>query len=167
MIPEGLNGRTTVWDDPIEEYRCGKQQIIPCLDMHDPLDLVIIMIGSNDLKRRYTVSAQDIANGAGLILERTLQHSCCFRDEKPKVLFMCPPPLGDISKGIFKYEFGGGEEKSHQLHTHYERVAEKYGVPYLNAGAYVHSSERDGAHLEADQHAILGKVVAEKVREIL
>ena len=78
VIPEGLNGRTTVWNDPIEEYRCGKDQIIPCLDSHAPLDLVIIMVGTNDLKRRYTVSAQDIANGVGIIVDKTFHQAGAF-----------------------------------------------------------------------------------------
>ena len=66
VIDEGLNGRTTVWDDPIEEYRYGKQHLIPLLDTHAPLDLVVIFLGTNDLKSRYDLTAQDVSFGAGL-----------------------------------------------------------------------------------------------------
>ncbi len=166
VIPSGLNGRTSVWDDPIEEYRCGKDQIIPTLDIYDPLDLVIIFVGTNDLKVRYTVSAQDIANGVAIIVDKTLHHEGCFLEGGPKVLLICPPPLGPVENGIFAEMFGGNVEKSKKLPTYFEGVAKTYGTYYLDAGQYVHSSEEDGLHLQADQHAILGKVVADKVKEI-
>jgi len=166
VIPDGLNGRTSVWDDPIEEYRCGKDQIIPSLDVHDPLDLVIIFVGTNDLKVRYTVSAQDIANGVGIIVDKTLHHAGCFGEGGPKVLLICPPPLGPIENGVFADMFEGNVEKSKKMPKFFEAVANTYGTYYLNAGEYVHSSEEDGLHLQADQHAILGKVIANKVKEI-
>ena len=65
VIEKGLNRRTTVWDDPIEGYKNGKTCLFPCIETHKPLDLVIILLGTNDLKMRFSVSAYDIANGAG------------------------------------------------------------------------------------------------------
>ncbi len=63
VIEEGLNGRTTVWDDPIEGYKSGKEYLIPCLELHKPLDLVAILLGTNDLKTRFGLSAYDVAEG--------------------------------------------------------------------------------------------------------
>ncbi|MCW5845462.1 MAG: hypothetical protein KIT77_29690, partial [Caldilinea sp.] len=63
VIEEGLNGRTTVWNDPIEGYKNGRDYLIPCLETHRPLDLVIILLGTNDLKKRFSLSAYDIAQG--------------------------------------------------------------------------------------------------------
>ena len=53
IVEEGLNGRTTVWDDPLEPFRSGKELLAPCLMTHEPIDLVIVMLGTNDLKRRF------------------------------------------------------------------------------------------------------------------
>ncbi len=61
VIEEGPNGRTTLWDDPIEGYKNGKEYLIPCLESHRPIDLVVMMLGTNDLKIRFSVPAYDIA----------------------------------------------------------------------------------------------------------
>ena len=167
VIPEGLNGRTSVWDDPIEEYRCGKDQIIPCLDSHAPLDLVIIMVGTNDLKCRYTVSAQDIANGVGIIVDKTLHQAGAFGEGGPQVLLICPPPLGPVENGVFADMFEGNVEKSKKMPKFFEAVAKTYGVEYFDAGTVVKSSEEDGLHLQADQHAILGHEIGKIVKKIM
>lgn len=167
VIQEGLNGRTTVWDDPIEEYRCGKQHIIPLLDTHAPLDLVIIMIGTNDLKARYTVTAQDIANGAALILDRTLSQVSAFSLKGPQVLFITPPPLGAIENGVFKFMFEGNRKKSVQMAEFYEDVSETRGIPYFDAGTVAKPSDIDGLHMDAESHFALGKAVAIEVKKIL
>lgn len=164
VLNEGLNGRTTVWNDPIEEYRCGKDQIIPALDICAPLDLVIIMIGTNDLKVRYSVSAQDIANGAALILDKTLNQVGAFRNNTPKVLFVCPPPLGPVENGVFSEMFKGNYEKSTQLSKYYCAVAESRNVAFFDAGTVVKSSDEDGLHLQDDQHKLLGEAIATVVK---
>ena len=70
VIPEGLNGRTTVWPDPWEgEHKSGKTYLIPCLESHYPIDLVVMMLGTNDLKHRFGLSAWDIARGAQTLVE--------------------------------------------------------------------------------------------------
>ncbi|MGX8715658.1 MAG: SGNH/GDSL hydrolase family protein [Lachnospiraceae bacterium] len=167
VITEGLGGRTTVWDDPIEEYRCGKDQIIPCMESHGPLDLVIIFLGTNDLKARYTVTARDIANSACLLADKALHDTAAFRDQKPRVLLICPPPLGPVENGTFRYEFQGGREKSLGLYEQFRIIADSCQVPCINAGDYVHSSQADGVHLDLDQHEILGRKLAEIVRDML
>jgi len=96
VIEEGLNGRTTVWDDPIEGYKNGKEYLIPCLETHRPLDLVAMLLGTNDLKVRFSLSAYDIANGAGVVVD-IVQRSGAGPDEgAPKVLLMAPPPVGKL-----------------------------------------------------------------------
>lgn len=167
VINEGLNGRTTVWDDPIEEYRCGKDMLLPLMDTAAPLDLVIIMVGTNDLKIRFGVPAGDVANGAGLLVEKALARVGDFSDGIPKVLLICPPRLGPVARTHFGPMFGGSEEKSAQLWPFFQGVAQKYGVAVLNADDIIRSSEIDGLHLDADQHEKLGKAVAAKVRELI
>ena len=167
ILNEGLNGRTTVWDDPIEEYRCGKDQIIPAMDIAAPIDLMIIFVGSNDLKNRYRVTAEDIGNSVGLLVDKAIFQVGAFGAGGTKILVIAPPALGDLSSSIFGEMFRGNEEKSERMGACIEAVAASRGVEFLDAGKFIKSSDKDGLHLEADQHKILGEVVAEKIKDIL
>src|SRR5210317_1873174 len=69
IIEEGLNGRTTVWDDPIEGFKNGMSYLIPCIESHKPINLITIMLGTNDLKIHFSVSAHDIAESVGVLIE--------------------------------------------------------------------------------------------------
>lgn len=166
VIEEGLNGRTTVWDDPIEGYKNGHTYLIPCLATHAPLDLVAIMLGTNDLKRRFSLGAFDIAEGAG-VLVRTVQQSEAGRAGlAPLVLLICPPPLAAMT-GDTAELFEGGLEKSYRLAEHYARVAQELGCAFMDAGTVIRTSEIDGVHFEPEAHYALGRAVAAKIREIL
>ncbi len=167
VINEGLNGRTTVWDDPLEEYRCGKDYLPVAMMTDAPFELLIIMLGTNDLKTRFNVHPYDIAEGAGLLIQRALARPDTFVNGKPRILLVCPPRLGPISERPFGAMFGGSEEKSVQLGTYYRVVAERYGVGYLNADDFVKSSDIDALHLDPDQHEILGKKIAAKVKTMI
>jgi lysophospholipase L1-like esterase len=165
IIEEGLNGRTTVWDDPIEGYKNGKEYLIPCLQSHKPIDLVIIMLGTNDLKMRFSVPAYDIANGAGVLVD-TVQKSDAGPDEgSPKVLLVAPPPVAKLTE--FAEMFEGADAKSRRFSEHYRRVAEEYECEFLDALEVIVSSDIDGIHFEIGEHQKLGKVVAGIVRRIL
>jgi lysophospholipase L1-like esterase len=137
------------------------------MDAAAPIDLIIIFVGTNDLKVRYTVSAQDIANGAAILVRKALGQVGAFTGGVPKVILVGPPPLGQVSNGIFKLMFGGNEEKSKQLGVHYKIVAEACGVEYFDAGPVAKSSTADGLHLDADQHERLGKALAGPVKKII
>jgi lysophospholipase L1-like esterase len=165
VIEEGLNGRTTVWDDPIEGYKNGKSYLIPCLETHKPIDLVIILLGTNDLKVRFSVSAFDIANGAGVLVDIVQKSAAGPGDAAPQVLLLAPPPVARLSG--FAEMFEGAEGKSHKFAEHYARVAQERGCAFLNTGQVIESSDLDGIHLEASEQAKLGRSVAAKVRELL
>jgi lysophospholipase L1-like esterase len=165
VIEEGLNGRTTVWDDPIEGHKNGKEYLIPCLETHRPIDLVVLMLGVNDLKKRFSVSAFDIAHSVGVLLDVIAKSVAGPAGAAPKVLPMVPAPVGRLTE--FAEMFEGAEEKSRRLSEHYRRVAEEYGCPLLDTGEVIVSSGLDGIHFEASEHRKLGVAVAERVRAIL
>ena len=164
VIEEGLNGRTTVWDDPVEGvHRNGRTYLLPCLESHMPLDLVVLFLGVNDLKRRFGVPAADIARSAGTLVE-LIQRSGTGSSADLPVLLIAPAPLGRLTEYAEMLE--GGTEKSRQLASRYREIAEEHGCRFLDAGEVVRSSDLDGVHLDEEQHRRLGQAVAAQVRAL-
>lgn len=166
VIEEGLNGRTTVFDDPVEgAHKNGRTYLLPCLETHAPLDLVIIMLGTNDLKSRFSKSPFDIAAGAGRLLEIILSNGVRNQVTPPETVLVCPAPLGRLT--LFADMFEGGDTKSVNLARHYEAVARDRGSHFINAGDIISSSDTDGIHLDPDQHEILGRHLSRTAHRIL
>jgi lysophospholipase L1-like esterase len=168
VIEEGLNGRTTVWDDPIRPgyfKRNGAWYLLPCLESHCPVDLLIIMLGTNDLKALFSVTPYDIAESMGRLVEIALGSKCGRDDNPPQIVVMSPPPLGNLSE--YAETFTGGVEKSKRLAAYYEKVAKKYGCRFFDAGSIIQSSKLDGLHYDPEDHKKLGKAVAGLVLDIL
>ncbi|MGD2164233.1 MAG: SGNH/GDSL hydrolase family protein [Anaerolineae bacterium] len=165
IIEEGLNGRTTVWDDPIEGCKSGKTYLVPCLESHRPLDLVIIMLGTNDLKNRFSVSAYDIADSAGALVDIVQRSEAGRGGRAPRVLLVAPPPLGRLTD--FAGMYIGAPEKSRNFSQQFRRVAEEFGCPLMDASEVVVSSDVDGVHLEASEHQKLGEAIAAVIQSIL
>ncbi|MBI1355402.1 MAG: hydrolase [Acidobacteria bacterium] len=165
VIAEGLNGRTTVWEDPIEEHRCGKAYLPGCLLSHHPLDVVVLMLGTNDLKRRFSVSAFDIGRSVGLLLDIILQSKTGPDGGAPQVLLASPPPVTKLS--AFAEMFEGAAEKCTGLPRYYREHAEARGCRFFDAGSVVRASEADGLHLEASDQVRLGEALTPIVRAML
>jgi len=167
VIEEGLNGRTTVWDDPIEgTYKNGLKYLLPCLESHAPIDLVILMLGTNDLKIKFSVSALDIAMSIGVLVD-TIQKSGFGPDGgKPKILILCPPPLGELShlEDLFGKE---GIKKSKDFAKYYKKVAKLYNCSFLDVATIIKSSDKDGVHYDEEDVKKLGKVLVKNVRDII
>ena len=166
VIEEALPGRTTVHDDPIEgRDRNGLTALPIMLGSHRPIDLVIVMLGTNDLKARFSVTPADIAASVG-VLGRAVQASPAGPDGRaPKVLVVAPSLIEEV--GFLGQMFAGGAAKSRELGPAFAAVAKRFGVPCLDAAPIIRVDPTDGIHLHADQHAILGRAVAEAARAAL
>jgi lysophospholipase L1-like esterase len=162
VIEEGLNGRTTVFDDATRDYRNGRHYLVPCLESHHPLDLVIVFLGVNDLKARFGLSAVDIADGAALLLRLIRSSESGAAGKAPPVLLVSPPLAGPFTD--YAELFTGAAEKSRGLSAAYKRVADELGAAFFDAATLIVSSDRDGIHLEAGEHAKLGRALADHVR---
>ncbi len=166
MIEEGLNGRTTVHDDPVDGVHKNGARFLPVvLESHAPIDLVIIKLGTNDLKMRFSVPAYDIADGAGVLVDMVKASANKPGKAPPKVLLVSPAPLVELT--WLKEMFAGGTEKSRQLGAEYKRVAADRGVPFLDADTVVTSSPVDGIHLDKPMQRKLGEAIAAMVPSIL
>src|SRR6516225_9393109 len=132
VIAEGLRGRTTVHNDPIEPYRSGAEALPLCLMSHAPIDLVILALGCNDLKKRFSVSAFDIAEGAARLIFLARAYGQRPDARPPKILLIAPPPIAKLTD--YAEMFDGGQEKSMLLGQRFRDVAEREGVAFLDPG---------------------------------
>src|SRR5271167_1703450 len=135
VIEEGLNGRTTVFLDPIEPDRRGADYLPPCLRSHAPLNVVIIALGCNDLKSRFGVSPSDIALGAERLVTMARAELVGPGGAPPKILLVAPPPLAELT--AFADMFLGAREKSTRLGARYREVAERQNVGFVDAGRFI------------------------------
>jgi lysophospholipase L1-like esterase len=165
VIEEGLNGRTTVFDDPLEGYRNGLPYLVPCLESHRPLDLVILMLGTNDFKVRFSATAYDVARGLERLIKIILASGAGPDGSAPPILIVAPAPFEKLTEKAEPFE--GAEEKSRRLASYYRGLAETYGLEFLDAGEIIQSSTIDGFHLEVSEHHKLGRGMSDRVRKIL
>lgn len=162
IIEEGLPGRTTVWDDPVEGLMSGKAYLPACLLSHTPLDAVVILLGTNDLKQRYAVSAADIALSVLSLVHVVKATLFRFREhEPPKVLVLVPPQIREI--GLMSTMFSGGEAKSRKLSEAFAMLKPFTDAYILDLSSLIQSSEADGLHFEAEEHRKLGEAVAVQI----
>ena len=164
IIEEGLNGRTTVWDDPFGDHKNGMMYLPPCLESHSALDLVIIMLGTNDLKAHFNLTAADVAQGAKALVAKVRSSGAGPGGSAPKVLLVAPPPLGKLS--LLAGVYGNAPEKSKDLGHQIGLIAEFINCPFMDAGSIVTSSDIDGVHWEAGQHTLFAGAVAERIKSI-
>ena len=168
VVEEGCNGRTTIFDDPIEGWKNGLGYLKPCLNSHKPVDIVVMMLGSNDLKETFHATPAQIAEGAGVLVETIQTFTKENQGFEPKIVLVCPPEIGE---GITESPFYGSFyenaiERSRQLPALYKSVAERFGCIFVNAAAHIRPSAEDSLHLDPQAHAKLAEVLAEAVIQI-
>jgi len=167
VIEEGQNGRTTVHDDPLNLARNGREYLPACLESHKPIDIVVMMLGTNDLKSLYNLPPGEIANGAGILARMILGSTAGPDNRPPKLLLVCPPQVGDLSHlPDLEAKIPNGIARSTQFPRYYEALATTLGCAYLNSQAIVTTSPVDGIHLEASEHAKLAPAIAAKILEM-
>ncbi len=164
VIEEGLNGRMTVHDDPIvEENRSGSAVLPVLLASHSPLDLVIIMLGSNDLKFERRCTARDASYGVKRLVEIIQRYGYPSGCSTPDILVVSPPALVNTEDAEFDDLFGHAIAESHRFAGHYSLL----GVTHFNASTVCVASDIDGVHMDAANTAALGRALVPVVREIL
>ncbi len=169
VVEEGLNGRTTVHADPIEGmWLDGSSTFTAILRSHMPLDVVAIMLGTNDLKAKFSVGPFDIAGGVGVLLKQLARAEAGRNLGAPKAVVICPPPILNTF-GAFEFfgeMFAGGHEKSKRMAGFYALTATENGAAFLDAGKVITTSAYDGIHLDVEMQARLGQAVAGVVKGI-
>ncbi|WP_375230220.1 SGNH/GDSL hydrolase family protein [Roseobacter sp. S98] len=166
VIAEGHPGRTAVFDDPIEGSHKNGQRALPVLlESHRPLDLVVVMLGTNDLKARFGVSATDIALGIERLVQDISRSDAGPDGNAPTVIIAAP--AGATETGIFEEIFAGAAAKSRALPAILEQMATRHGVGFFNAGSVAEVDPVDGIHLSAQAHEAIGRAMADTVRKQL
>ncbi len=160
IIAEGHPGRTTVFDDPIEGiHRNGSRILLSLIESHRPVDLLIVMLGTNDQKNKFGLNAADIAGGAGGLVE-IAQASGYVKD----VLLIAPPKV--LERGCLAEIFEGAETRSESLSNEMKAEADYLGVDFIDAAEIIESDPLDGVHFNEASHKALGEAVARKVLAI-
>ena len=156
VIEEGLPARTTVHDDPIDgHHKNGLSYLRPCLESQLPVDALLLMLGTNDLKARLSVTPADIASALQVLLEEIKRCNAGPDGATPRLIVMAPAPIEEV--GFLGEIFAGGAAKSRQLAARYRQVAEAQGATFVDAGEIIQVSPVDGVHFEEDQHRRLGE----------
>lgn len=166
IIEEGLGGRTTVWDDPLEPGRNGLTFLPVALLSHRPIDLVILFLGTNDCKSFYNAQPPVIARGAERLIETIRRFDYGAGIEAPKILLVSPIHIGrEVTQGNFISFDAGSAERSRQLAPYFERSAKKYGCAFLDA-AKVAGPGPDQLHMDAAGHEELAKVLYRMIKNM-
>jgi len=158
VIAEGLNGRTTAYDDHLSDCDRNGARILPTvLHSHAPLDLVILMLGANDLKPVIAGTALAARQGIERLLELILNHAWQASYDTPAILIVAPPPLCQTADAEFAAMFIGSLEQSHMLASLYADLADETGCGFFDAGSVAETTPLDGVHLDAANTRALGK----------
>ena len=163
IIEEGLNSRTLISNDtrPGKEGKNGYEYLIPCLDTHDPIDLVVVILGTNELKKTYNKTIEEIGEIFEKYFVKTiLNRKSQFENKYPKLLIVAPPIAKDNGSG--KYE--GAYEKSLKFNEIYGEIAQRNNCYFVDNNSLMPGI--DGVHLTIESHKLLADKIYEKIIEI-
>ena len=170
VVEEGMDGRTTAFEDPLQPWRSGLGYIVGCVRSHAPLDLIIIMLGTNDAKTRYNVSAEEIGFGMRALIEQ-IESFFRYNPERygpcPKILIVSPVPMPQTGGDP---EFGTASiEKQAALKEVYRQAAERMGCQFAAAEDWITPDllGEDFCHFSPKAHEIFARQIAEKIRQML
>ena len=170
VIEEGQNGRTIATEDPAEGEKNGLTYMGPCLETHTPFDVLIIMLGSNDCKRKFSYSAMDIAGEMQIFIEKVKAYNEFRCQNSFKTVLVSPPLISDAIRDSWLGDSFGYENAiklSKELSDWYRKLSQMYGTEFIDAADHVKVSDADGVHMDADNQRKLGKILAEFIKSNL
>jgi lysophospholipase L1-like esterase len=168
VISEGLNGRTTAFDDHLAGADRNGARILPTiLTTHAPLDLVIVMLGTNDMKPWVAGRAVAARRGVERLIDIVRGHDYPLAQEVPDILVVAPPPIAETGDPDFAAMFAGGAEQSAMLASLYADLADECGCGFFDAGSVARASPLDGVHLDAANTRAIGRGIEPVARMML
>lgn len=170
VIAEGLGGRTTAHDDWFANADRNGARILPTLlESHSPLDLIAIMLGTNDIKPIHGRTAAEAGRGMKRLVQIIRGHYGGKGEPVPEIVLMAPPPLVMSENEDMMGHFGPDEAlaTSHDFAREYKMRAEEAGVHFFDAGTVAKADKADGVHLDAASTRAIGEALAPLVKSIL
>jgi lysophospholipase L1-like esterase len=165
LAEEGLPGRTAQFDDPVMgAIMNGRPGLQTALQSHGPIDVLTIMLGTNDVKTRFATTPEIVVAGLSGLLDIARSAEMQARHGGFRILLICPPPV--IETGPIATEFWGGAARSQALPPLVEALARSRGAGFLDAGKIISVSPIDGVHFDEAAHSALGKAVASAIRNL-
>jgi len=167
VIEDCLNDRRTVWDDPFKQGRNGLQGLAQRIEIHSPLSLVILMLGTNDFQFSHPYNnAWSAAQGVAALVNEIRGAPIEPGMPVPPILVVSPPAIRS-PKGAIAAKFLGAGDRCAGLADAYREVSSNLGCHYFDAGSVTPASRVDGIHLDSDQHLVLGWALVDVVAPIL
>ena len=166
VIEDCLNGRRTVWDDPFKPGRNGLVGLAQRIEIHSPLALVVLMLGTNDFQVMHPHSAWMSAQGTAALIQAIRSAPIEPGMPVPPILVVAPPPAQQ-PRGPIAPKFEGAEAKGAGLADALRAVCEVERCAFFDAGSVTPTSAVDGVHLDAAQHTVLGHALANVVAPLL
>lgn len=164
VIEEGVCGRTNAFEDKFLPGRCGLYDIGTDMELYAPVDLLIVMLGTNDCKTQFHASPAEIADG----LENVLKKAGTSAENPFRTLIIAPAALKElVSEGDFGAEFDSASvETSKALAGEFKKLSQKYDAFFLDASEVTEVSDVDGVHLDEEGHRALAEAVYDLIREM-
>lgn len=164
IIEEGLCGRTTIFEDPLRDGRRGTALLPTLLETHDGVDVIVLMLGTNDCKSVFGASAEVIGKGIARLLDQIAAYA-----PEAKVLLVSPIYLGEkVWQEGFDQEFSQDSvQVSKDLEKVYQRIADEKHVEFMRAASYVSCCEADQEHMNASGHQVFAEAVYEKLENLV
>ena len=168
VLEEGLNGRTTVFDDPTACGRSGSDHLEVAIRTCAPVDCIILMLGTNDLKDFFGASAHVISNGMAKLIRICRAVLPYTSSAQAKILLAAPLCVSADGAGAYHYDFSEQSiRKGRVMRKLYRVLAAEMGCAFFDVNDHVKACSADGVHLDADSHRKLGEAMAETVRKLL
>jgi len=169
VIAEGLNGRTTAFDDHLADCDRNGARILPTiLHSHDPIDLVVILLGTNDMKPVICGTAAGATQGMERLIDLVRHHAWSFDSEnQPEILIIAPPAIRETANAAFAAMFAGSIEQSTMLASLYADLADEKACGFFDAGSVAATTPLDGIHLDAENTRAIGRGLEPMVRMML
>ena len=164
VMEAGQPNRTLIKNAPFDGDKSGLTYLKPLLAIHEP-ELVIIMLGTNDLKAKFNLSPADIGTGAGTLIKpiQAFSQEAISHSSATKILLVSPPEIKECPPYVSVY--AGGAQKSQLLAHEFSAQAELYQCDFLDANQVIKSSDLDGIHWDREQHESLALSIAEYIKQ--